>query len=167
MDGAMTDFLQFYSQPKVTTPNYLDMNNFGQQSVPSSYGVGTDFLGGAYTGQFNSATGKLGLGDRILDWFENTPVGSSIDPKTGQKQMGLVDYGLGAIGSALNAYMGFQQLGMEKKKLAFAQQSHRDNFNAQANLTNANLSDRQTTRNIDGFGENAATYMAKYGVKNV
>lgn len=143
--------LEFYSQPK-TSSDYLSMNTFGQQISPDSNGI---------TG-FDPST----LPPVVPQEVQKTPMFRTTDAK-GNVQMGLADYGLGAIGSALNAYMGFKQLGMEKKKLAFAKQSHRDNFNAQANLTNANLSDRQTTRNIDGFGENAATYMAKYGVKNV
>lgn len=163
----MSSDIPMFSLGVNTTPDYSSFASYGTK-LPYSPRFnltpdGTEsVVGGNYTGQFDGATGKMSLGDEIknMNWFGSTNA-------QGIKQMGLADYGLGAIGAALNAYMGFKQLGMEKKKLAFAQQAHRDNFNAQANLTNANLSDRQATRNRDGFGENVATYMAKYGVKNV
>ncbi|MCD1628466.1 hypothetical protein [Marinobacter shengliensis] len=100
-------------------------------------------------------------------WFGGTN-------EAGASTMGYAPAALGIGQFGLNAYMGLKNYGLAKKQLSLAKDSF--NFNKdlsltnlenQANLTNAELADRQNKRNIQnpGMFEDTASYMANYGVK--
>jgi len=91
-----------------------------------------------------------GLFDRIVssvgDWFHNTPFTTTLDTKNGMKTQGMFDMGLGAAQGLLGAYLGFQNLGIAKDTLNQNKRAFDLNFNAQRNLTNSRLADRQAAR---------------------
>lgn len=90
-------------------------------------------------------------GDWMTDWFG------------GQNQMGYIPAGIGALSAGLNAYTGFQQLGLAKDQLAFQKQAYSENMANQTKLTNAALRDRQAARyaaNPNAY-QNPDDYMAE------
>jgi len=67
--------------------------------------------------------------------------------------------------SALQAYMGLEQLGLAEDTLDFQKGAFSKQFAAQQKLTNSQLSDRQQKRiNRNPNNESVADYMAKWGV---
>lgn len=75
---------------------------------------------------------------------------------------------IGAAGSIFNAYMGMKQYGLAKEQFAFNKDMTTRNFNAQANLTNSHLADRQSARRAAGENvQDVSGYMGQYGVKKV
>lgn len=92
---------------------------------------------------------------------------SSIDPTTGQKMDGWGGLALGTGQALLSAYMGMKTYGMEKDKFNFQKNAWNKEFEVNKNLTNSRLEDRQNRRFAESGGKapDAASYMAKYGVK--
>ncbi len=94
--------------------------------------------------------------------------GSSVDPQTGEPVGGV---GLGALNFGLDAFkawQGMQQLNLMEDQLATNKEQFSLNFNNAADLTNANLRDRQVARNAANSSHMATDiYMDKYGVSKV
>lgn len=106
-----------------------------------------------------------GLMDSLKSAFSNQPWFSSVDPKTGMKNQGLFDMGLGAAQTGLGAYLGFQNLGIARDTLAQNKRAFDLNFNAQRNLTNSRLQDRQAGRvAFDSSQTPVAAYMKQNGI---
>lgn len=88
---------------------------------------------------------------------------SSIDPKTGLKTTGILDYGIGALSGLGNLFMGMQNYGLAKDQLKFQKDAYNKNYAAQAKTTNASLEDRQAARVASNPGayQSVSDYMAK------
>lgn len=76
-------------------------------------------------------------------------------------------FGLGALSGALDAIGAHRAYKLGKSQLNFQKEQFNRQFDAQKGLTNAELADRQTTRNMQnpGMFMSTAEYMDKYGVK--
>ena len=76
-------------------------------------------------------------------------------------------FGLGALSSALNAISAHRAYKLGKSQLNFQKEQFNRQFEAQKGLTNSQLYDRQTIRNIEnpGMFMSASEYLDKYGVK--
>jgi hypothetical protein len=76
---------------------------------------------------------------------------------------------LGAGQGLLNGWLGMQQYGLAKDKLAEGKRQFELNYNAQRTMTNADLEDRQKARVASNPGayESVGSYMAKNGVKGL
>lgn len=137
----------------VGLPNFA--NSMGSYGNTGNWGNS-----GGTAPQFADATGQMSFMDELknMNWFGSTN-------QNGIKQMGLADYGLGALGAGLSAFIGMKQYGLAKDQFNFQKNAWNKDFEAQKGVTNGELNARQLSRNKDGFGEDAATYMAKYGVK--
>ncbi len=123
----------------------------GASSSPMSYGgdYGADW-GGGY---------KAPQGGGFGDFFKGM-IGTKDTPGWG----GTV---AGAAQGLFAGYMGMQQYGLAKEKLAESKKQFELNYNAQKGLTNSNLEDRQRARvasNAGGY-QSVGEYMDKYGVK--
>ena len=75
--------------------------------------------------------------------------------------------GLGALSSALDAISAHRAYKLGKSQLNFQKDQFNRQFEAQKGLTNSQLYDRQTIRNIEnpGMFMSASEYLDKYGVK--
>ena len=76
-------------------------------------------------------------------------------------------FGLGALSSALDAISAHRAYKLGKSQLNFQKEQFNRQFEAQKGLTNSQLYDRQTIRNIEnpGMFMSASEYLDKYGVK--
>lgn len=75
----------------------------------------------------------------------------------------------GAGQGLLNGWLGMQQYGLAKDKLAEGKRQFELNYNAQRSMTNADLEDRQRARvasNANAY-ESVGSYMDKHGVKGL
>ena len=76
-------------------------------------------------------------------------------------------FGLDALNSALDAISAHRAYKLGKSQLNFQKDQFNRQFEAQKGLTNSQLYDRQTIRNIEnpGMFMSASEYLDKYGVK--
>lgn len=76
-------------------------------------------------------------------------------------------FGLGTLGSALNAISAHRAYKLGKSQLNFQKDQFNRQFDAQKGLTNSQLADRQDWRNRNMPNQylSTAEYMDKYGVK--
>lgn len=76
---------------------------------------------------------------------------------------------LGAGQGLMNGWLGMQQYGLAKDKLAEGKRQFELNYNAQRTMTNADLEDRQKARVASNPGayESVGSYMSKNGVKGL
>jgi len=76
-------------------------------------------------------------------------------------------FGIGALSSALDAISAHRAYKLGKSQLNFQKDQFNRQFDAQKGLTNSQLYDRQTIRNIQnpGMFMSASEYLDKYGVK--
>ena len=73
--------------------------------------------------------------------------------------------GLGALSSAFGAFNGYKQTKLAKQQLAFQKDAFNKQWNAQRNLTNSHLEDRQKQRVArDPNAMSVTDYMNKYGI---
>jgi hypothetical protein len=148
---------------------FENLNTYGVGSVePNSY---TPTLLAPHTGAYDNLTGKM----NFMDELKNTPWLGSTNSQ-GIKQMGLADYGLGALSAGLSAFMGMKQYGLAKKQFDFQKDAWNKEFDTAGRITNSRLADRQDRRVAEAgnmaawTGSSAkprstADYMAQYGVK--
>jgi hypothetical protein len=151
--------------------------NYGSQNVPSGnadYLNSMDLASDGYPNSGIPNVGGLSYGQSMgggataaagSPWYKS--LFDSKDDK-GITTQGMLGTGISAAGSIFNAYMGMKQYGLAKEQFAFNKDMTTRNFNAQANLTNSHLADRQSARRA--AGENVAdpaSYMREYGVKKV
>lgn len=68
-----------------------------------------------------------------------------------------------------NGWLGMQQYGLAKDKLAESKRQFELNYDAQQRMTNAQLEDRQKARIAfsPGAYESVGSYMDKHGVKGL
>lgn len=80
---------------------------------------------------------------------------------------GMLPTGLGLANSLFSGWMGMKNYGLAKDQLKFAKSSFNKNFQAQANLINSELEDRQRkrVRTDPDKAQGVAEYMSQYGVK--
>lgn len=74
---------------------------------------------------------------------------------------------LGAAGGLASAFMGMKQYGLAKDTLANNKQQFQMQYDAQKQMTNSNLEDRQRARVASNPGayQSPSAYMSQYGVK--
>jgi hypothetical protein len=92
--------------------------------------------------------------------FLASMIGNKDDPGWGGMALG----GLSALS---NAYFGMKQYGLAKQQLAEGKRQFNLNFDAQRNMTNSQLADRQNARVAANPGayQSTADYMSQYGIK--
>lgn len=127
-------------------PLAIDTSGFETKVAPGSTIASTRAGGGA--------GGPMSLMDRLFGDAEG---------KTSGLAMPAIGAGLGV----MNAYMGMKQFGLAKDSFKFEKEAFNKNFDAQRNMTNSSLSDRQHARVAanPGAHQDVASYMAKFGVK--
>lgn len=127
---------------------------FQSGSLPehlSSFGMGTDLsMGSAYQPSMFENFGT----------FMKSAIGTKDNPGWG-------NLALGTVAGLANMYMGMKQYGLAKSSLDENKRQFNMNYDAQKNLTNSQLADRQAGRLAasPGMHESVADYMAKYGVR--
>lgn len=86
------------------------------------------------------------------------------NPKTGNQGWGMP--ALGAVTSLANSWLAFKNYGLAKDQLAFGKEQFNKNYEAQRNLTNSHLADRQAARVAANPNDtmSVADYMAKWGI---
>lgn len=74
---------------------------------------------------------------------------------------------IGGLNSLVNAFMGMKQYGIAKKTLAENKRQFNTNFDAQRQMVNSQLEDRQRARIASNPGayQSVGEYMDRYGVK--
>jgi hypothetical protein len=173
--------MQGYAATPINTSYYNSLNapssfmNSWQNSPVADMSAGGMNMGGIampQLGMMNNVNmtpqqGLFGgLGDSLSSFFHDTPWATSLNNKTGMKTQGLFDMGLGAAQGLLGAYLGFQNLGIAKDTLSQNKRAFDLNFNAQRNLTNSRLQDRQAARvaaNPTAY-QSVADYMKTNGI---
>lgn len=165
-------------------PSNWGMNYGGQNAPPSNidYLNGMDLASDGYPNSGIPNIGRLsygqtmggnpaqpsggGLFSSLGQWGKDSGfLGST---KDGIKTEGWGGAALGAANSIFSAYMGMKQYGLAKEQFAFNKDMTTRNFNAQANLTNSHMADRQSARRAAGENvQDVAGYLNQYGVKKV
>jgi len=80
--------------------------------------------------------------------------------------MGDMSKGLEALASIISAYNGRKQVKLAKQDLNFRRDAWTQQFNAQKNIVNNQLEDRNNRRLREGLTtRSTADFMAQYGVK--
>lgn len=149
--GAMPD-LGFLSMPTGAPITATPMDTMPVMGMPmlNSIGPAPSFL--------------EGIGADFKNWFNRTPVATTTNAQ-GIKTQGMFDMGLGAAQGLLGAYLGFQNLGLQKDILSNNKRQFDLNFAAQQKTTNARMADRQASRVAFGAGATPVDqYMAKNGI---
>jgi hypothetical protein len=142
--------LGFTTPSAASTPFLSSLNNpqmSGDWALPTSLASSVAMPNIGMLDNINGASSASpGLMDSLKSAFSNQPWFSSVDSKTGMKNQGLFDMGLGAAQGLMGAYLGFQNLGIAKDTLNQNKRAFDLNFSAQRNLTNSRLADRQAAR---------------------
>lgn len=120
------------------------------------YGTGTDLTFGQNALSTPVTPPAAGRNWLSMDGFVGTP-----------NAPGWGGLAIGAAAGLGNLFMGMKNYGLAKKSFNESKRQFDMNWEAQKNLTNAQLADRQAARQAasPGFFEDTASYMAKYGVK--
>ena len=137
-------------------PSQFGNSQLGQQNQ----GLDVSSLIGGY-GQ--SGAGKSGFMDKFLPGMLSTT------DANGMKTQGWGGLALGGANALLGGYMGFKQLGLAKDQMRESRRQFDLNYNAQRNMTNSRMEDRQRARLAAAQGTNhnyqsVGDYMNKYGV---
>ncbi|HEY7823559.1 MAG TPA: hypothetical protein VIG24_12015 [Acidimicrobiia bacterium] len=84
----------------------------------------------------------------------------------GSKSNGFVMPALGVVSGLGNTFLGMKQYGLAKDQLKFEKEAFNKNFEAQRNMTNSQMADRQRARVAanPGAHRSEAEYMSKFGV---
>lgn len=146
-------------------PSYINGMDFASDGYQNS---GVSNIGGLSYGQSvggGAAPAAGGMFSGLSQWGKDSGFLGSTDAK-GIKTDGWGGAAMGAANSIFNAYMGMKQYGLAKQQFAFNKDMTTRNFNAQANLTNSKLADRQSARRAAGENvQDVDGYMGQYGVK--
>jgi len=93
-------------------------------------------------------------------------LGDSLNIGNGLSGMEKFQVGAKGLNSILQGFLGLKQLNLANDQLKFQKDAFNKNFDSQRRLTNAELRDRQATRNIDVAGSTPVDeYMNKYGIQ--
>lgn len=158
----------------LTPSSASDTGFMGANGIPGglpSYTAGAPYDSGSFAGLDLSnpmaltdigaaGSGSAGFGS-LMDWMKRSGMLNSRD------QQGWGGLALGAAQGIGNMYMGMQQYGLMKDAFENSKQQFERQFEAQKNLTNSRLEDRQKARvasNSSAY-ESPDSYMTKYGVK--
>lgn len=168
-----------FSNPSTTSGLRLNGSGLGfnNQTLPTdyqslgNYGISPDPM--SSTGLANpSSLGSLNMGSNPLGslsgYSGNTSQPSFWDSLVGTKdQPGWGGLALGAVGGLANLYMGMQQYGLYKQQLNENKRQFQLNYDAQKQMTNNQLEDRQRARVASNPGayQSVGDYMNKYGIK--
>jgi len=164
-------------------PNKSALENLNSMSGVASYGSGNyqSISGVGSTGYQPLQSPASGI--PVIDKSFNTDLSPEQLKALGYgadefnvetPEMGFMDYGklgLSAIGTLGNLALGFKGLKLGEKGLAQSIQAFNANYNAQRDLTNAGMYDRNVRRNVemgqslDDARSNAQGYVDARGIK--
>lgn len=165
--------------PIVTTPSISDIyTGYANETMGYDYGqpIHQNYLGSTLNdgGLLNEAKTALTTGMReanILGGVAKDTVGDVVDKvgagidtmSFGQKAMAVG----GVAKGVFDAYNAYKANKLAKEQFAFTKMNTNRNFQAQANVTNSQLADRQAARVARDPKQFASVsdYMSKYGVK--
>lgn len=131
---------------------------------PVASGIGGSTIPGADIAQQLASFGQAGSGPAEPSLLQYIVGGELAD---GSKINGVGPVGLGLANSLFSGWMGMKNYGLAKDQLKFSKEAFNKNFQAQANLINSELEDRQRkrVRTDPGKAQGVAEYMSQYGVK--
>jgi len=145
--------------------SYVPASLYGQTNgswdVPGMTPMGTSAMS-------NGSWDVLPDAVRSLNPSEKTGGGFKwLSDRDGQGMAGLA---LGGVMGLANTLLGYKQYSLARDALKASRESEMRNYNAQRNLTNSRLEDRQNARINSSGGTNAtyespSSYMDKYGIK--
>lgn len=143
-------------------PDYQSPNYSLAPNVNSPTGLkisATDFLPDLAKLGTDTTPGGGSFWDSLGSFFKSA-TGTKDNPGWG-------GMALGTLAGLANMYMGMKQYGLAKNSLNENKRQFDLNYEAQKNLTNSQLADRQMARNLasPGMYDSPETYLAKYGVK--
>lgn len=134
---------------------YSNMINYGLNTslAPVDYGLGDFNSMSSYGLQMPGSSGASGLGlqpssDALSNWGTSSlGSGSNSNPLgTVNGWMGTAAQGMDLLKGLTNIYLGMKQYGLMKKQLAENRRQFNLNYEAQKNLINTRMKDRQEAR---------------------
>ena len=175
----MASYFDYRNQDQFGIPDYTNMFSYGMPSITPSTSSGYNPYQSSMpavpelapvrdaiaipTSFMDKANGTMtGFNKTLQDWG----VTGGKDAQ-GNAWNGWGGLALGTAQGLANAFLGMKQYGLMKDQLAFSKENAERNFNAQKNMVNSQLEDRQNRRVADGLMPNVtptADYMKKYGV---
>lgn len=141
-------------------PSYINGMDFASDSYQNS---GVPNVGGLSYGQSMKGTpSSLAGGER--SFMDSMLGGKNTD---GSLFNGWGGAAVGAAGAIFNAYAAMKNYGLANEQFKFNKDMTTRNFNAQANMTNSTMADRQGGRVSARGGQDVASYMGQYGVQKI
>lgn len=135
----------------------------------NTYNPGLDYANTASQSILPGVTSNLPMSNGMPGGNDPTLMQSIFGGKLadGSTINGMAPVGLGLANSLFSGWMGMKNYGLAKDQLKFTKEAFNKNFGAQANLINAQLSDRARKRAYTDPGRAMSEdeYMTKYGVK--
>lgn len=159
--GMLDDLLSFGKSGPIATPDPTGSNMAGYRNFDLS-----NFTPGGSAPALQNVS-PLNMGGTDVPGGSG---GSILDSVLGNAKTGRMGWGglaLGAASALGNAWMGMKQYGLAKDSLKENRRQFDLNFNAQKQMVNSQLEDRQRARNASNptAYESTGSYMNKYGVK--
>lgn len=146
-----------HQQQPFNSSNWFNGSGSNNFSVDN---FGSRFSQGSNPFAMTTAAPRSGFMDSIGDWFGgSTGEGGMFGGKSmfgGEGSTGWVSPVLQGVGGIMGGWNSMQQLDLAKDQFAFTKEAYQTNLANQTQLTNQQLLDRQTRRNIerpDMFGK--------------
>lgn len=151
MANDLLERLANYSSGGGTAPNV--MTNFGPGGLP-------------ITPQGPQGQSGGGIWDALGGILSNTDWLGSTNAQTGMTTPGVLPTAVSSLSGLSDIYFGLKQYGLAKDQFRENRRQFNLNFDAQRNLTNSQLEDRQKARVASNPGryESVSSYMNKYKV---
>jgi hypothetical protein len=148
-----------FSQGQGIGPDVNDINPFFASQPATSAMAAFDKPLIDMPSALNGAGGGGGVLDSLTGWGKDF-FGTKEAPGWGGTALGVAQ-------GLFGGWLGMQQYGLAKEKLAESKRQFQLNYDAQKNLTNSQLEDRQRARVASNPGayQSVGTYMNQYGVK--
>jgi len=126
---------------------------------------GMELFGNEFQTDLPTQLGNLDFGTQVAEpGFMDSFLGSTNENGVFQPGYGL--YGLKALTGVANTYLGMKQYGLAKKQFKENKRQFNLQYDAQKNLTNSQLADRQRSRVAGSAGQlSVDEYMGQYGIK--
>ena len=150
------------------------MPNLGNYGTTSNLSPTYGLDGASFGSSLGSSLGSLdtGVSSAIANvnkplslWDSLKQIGSGAVGTT--QNPGWGGLALGAANSLGNMFMGMQQYGLAKQQLAEGKRQFQANYDAQKQMTNSQLEDRQRSRIASNPGayQSVGDYMKNYGIR--
>lgn len=137
-------------------------------------GDGSAYMSPRAQPQYGINIGEDSLVNGANPWAAPPPTGGTgflsglkdFSAKMGTTPYTLATGALQGVGGAMSAYNGYQQTKLAKKQFNFQKDAWNAQYNAQKNLVNSQMEDRQKQRAMrDPNALRPEEYIAKYGIK--